>query len=67
MTVTITVDGRAYTMTGRVAAMVLCLTRRRARLNSLPKGSVELGFAGRSLKVALHEVVEMTVEDREAP
>lgn len=63
MKITITVDGRSYTVTGRVAAMVLCLTRRRAKLNRLTKGSVEFSLAGRSLTVGFHEVVEMTIED----
>lgn len=60
--ITTKLNGRCYPVTGRVVAMILCLARRRAGFNSLAKGKVEFNSAGRSLKVGLHEVVEVNIE-----
>ena len=66
MSAIVTVDGRAYAMTGRVAAMVLFLVGRRSKIDEMQKGAIEFHFAGRSLKVGFHEVLEMTIPS-EAP
>jgi hypothetical protein len=60
---TITVGGRSYTLDGRVGAMALCLMGRGPDLNHLAKGSVVFNFDGRSLKIAFHELEELTIED----